>query len=92
MRHYTLTFDDIPYSERKARGYWRPEWFTIEHSGCRFTSNVMADVPGWGAVYVWPIAELLARTNFPPAQAQRIRKLNPYGKPEAAMCVGWWRN
>lgn len=91
MRHYSLDWYSIPPAERSARGYWHARPFSIEHSGCKFTSNVRACVQETWNVTVWPIEELLARADYCPEQAQRIRKLNRYGKPEAATCVEFER-
>ena len=90
MAQYALILDKIPLRECMARGYRRHRRVhVIEHSGHTFASDVECTVPGWGTVPVWPIEELLARTDYPPAQAQRIRKLNRYGKPEADSCVAF---
>lgn len=84
IREYELQYWSIPRAEQNARGLVKRDFpFSIEHSGCRFTTDVI----DWRrASYVWPIEELLARKDYPPAQAQRIRKLNPYGKTEGEIC------
>jgi hypothetical protein len=89
-RSYFLRFHNIPEPERRARGYRKMDKLhTIEHSGCQFTTDVYRSPDFWTIMPIWPIEELLARTDYPPAQAQRIRKLNPYGKEEAATCVAF---
>ena len=70
-----------------ARGYVKralTNRWGIEHNGCRFATDVFHTKSD---VRVWPIEELLARKAYRPEQAQRIRKLNPYGKPDGEACV-----
>ena len=62
------------------------EPITVAHSGGEWTCL------GWDWVTgmrVWPIDEYLARTNHRPTVADRIRRLNPDGKPEGAKPRGW---
>lgn len=84
-RTYEVDGRKIPVMVRVAHGYQLTLPKQIEHSGCMFKSNL------WSMRYdhaqVWPIEELLARKTYRPEQAQRIRKLNPYGKPEGESCV-----
>lgn len=87
MRRYELDWYLIPQDERRARRYFHVPIHEIKHSGCVFSTNVETTIPEWGAVPVWPIEELLARADYAPQQAQRIRKMNKYGKPEADGCV-----
>jgi hypothetical protein len=58
---------------------------TIEHNGQKWTSTHIG--PNWR--YVWPIEELLARTDFPPDVQERLKELNPFGKEEGETCPGW---
>ncbi len=82
-REYVLDWYKIPRLLLVVRGYEHVGFCDIEHSGCRFSTNVIEP----NGNRVWPIEELLARKSYRPEQAQRIRKLNPYGKPEGEGCV-----
>lgn len=60
--------------------------YTIQHSGCSFTSVGYAE---WFDAYIWPIEEYLVRTKHGRNVAARIRRMNPDGKPEGAHPRGW---
>lgn len=87
-------FLDFAKILKEQHAHWHAEYdrqtnrfgrVAVEHSGQTF--HAVACDPKTGE-RVWPIEEYLARSKHKKSVAERIARLNPYGKPEGERVRG----